>query len=196
VIEQWVPGGPSLCELRDQAFEQLRVDAGAAIRAGRSTVDVDAVDLIGLYATMEAYRGMEPGAPRRRSATEDEDDDWPAPTEWKRGPFTLRRSNAGYGWDLVVGRRVQFRSRKATTPMWPQLRKGADENCNRALTLVAWPLGSVDVWWEPQYRTDDDGPCETCRADSRTEGCCEWCGSRPCGCDILRPDRNRQAPES
>ena len=117
-------------------------------------------------------------------------DDWLEPTEWKRGPFTLRRSNAGYGWDLVFGHRVQLRSRQAATPMWPRFIKGADENCNRAVTLVLWPFGSVDVWWEPMLRSDGDGPCDVCRAEFRAEGCCEWCGSRPCGCDILRPERS------
>lgn len=68
--------------------------------------------------------------------------------------------------------------------MWPRVSFGADENCNRAITFVLWPLGHLNIWWEPKWRTSADGPCEKCRAEARAEGCCEWCGSRPCNCTI------------
>jgi hypothetical protein len=122
-------------------------------------------------------------------------DDWPEPTKYTFGPVTAYRSNAGYGTELNLGRRVQLRSRRGTSRMWPHINvKGADENCNRAFVLVLWPLGTLTVWWEPTFRTDADGPCETCRAGFRADGVCEWCGSRPCGCDVLRPD-HRACPD-
>lgn len=102
--------------------------------------------------------------------------------------FGLTHSQYGYGWWFDFGKRVRWHSRKATSRMWPSLHKGADENCNRAVTLVLWPLGHLDVWWEPHWRTDLDGPCETCRAEFRAEGCCDWCGSRPCHCRTQRGD--------
>lgn len=92
---------------------------------------------------------------------------------------------------IFVGKRLRWRTTKETTPMVPKILRGTDENCNRALTLVLWPLGSLDFWWEPRWRTDEDGPCEVCRADARADGCCEWCGGRPCNCDIVYPNRVR-----
>lgn len=82
------------------------------------------------------------------------------------GPFRLEVSQSGYGWNLKVGRRLRWNSRKATTPMLPCLRRGADENCNRAISLVAWPLGSLDFWWEIPWRTDPDGLCVQCREEA------------------------------
>lgn len=95
----------------------------------------------------------------------------------------VTRSQYGYGWRLDLGKRVRWSSRKATTPMWPRLIRGADENCNRAISLILWPFGHLDVWWEPRWRTYTDGPCENCRAQNRADGVCEWCGSRPCCCE-------------
>jgi hypothetical protein len=88
-------------------------------------------------------------------------DDWPEPTIRRWRWIALYSSNAGYGHDLHLGRRLALRSRRATMRMWPRLIHGADENCNRAVTLVLWPLGSIDVWWEPKWRAE--GMCESCK---------------------------------
>ena len=86
--------------------------------------------------------------------------DWPPAIERTWGPFTYGVSGAGFGRWLRVGRRVSFNSPGATTRMWPRLVFGADENCNRAVTLVVWPLGHVDIWWEPRWWTV---PCADCQ---------------------------------
>jgi hypothetical protein len=99
------------------------------------------------------------------------------------------RSTEGYGWSITFGKRVRWCSRKALTPMWPRIYRGGDENCNRAISLHLWPIGGLDVWWEPKWRTDADGPCATCRAESIAEGLCEWCGCRPCMCETYYPQR-------
>jgi hypothetical protein len=78
-------------------------------------------------------------------------------------PVKFRRSQHGYGWWIEFGKRACWASRKSTTRMWPRIQRGADENCNRSITVVLWPLGHLDVWWEPNWRTDADGPCDTCR---------------------------------
>jgi hypothetical protein len=78
----------------------------------------------------------------------------------------LHKSNNGYGWNVTLyirGRhRARWHSRKATTRMWPRVRYGGDENCNRATTLILWPLGHLDVWWEPNWREEGLGLCDTC----------------------------------
>jgi len=95
------------------------------------------------------------------------------------------RSENGYGWWLDIGSRIRWHSRKATSRMWPRIRRGGDENCNPTITLVLWPLGHLDVWWKPgRLRTLRDGPCIDCRTLASAEGCCEWCGSRPCCCEV------------
>jgi hypothetical protein len=76
----------------------------------------------------------------------------------------LVRSKAGFGWRIDIGKRVSWSSTRATTQMWPRVRFGGDENCNRSITFVLWPLGHLDVWWEPRWRTDTDGMCDKCRA--------------------------------
>lgn len=80
----------------------------------------------------------------------------------------FERSDHGYGWGvtlLVRGKhRARWASRKATTRMWPRISRDSDENCNRASTLVLWPLGHLDVWWEPNWRPEDAGVCDECRA--------------------------------
>lgn len=97
------------------------------------------------------------------TASDDEEiPGWPAPTRYGWGPCTVWRSNAGYGWELNVGRRFQVASRRATSRMWPRFMRGTDENCNRAVTLVAWPVGQATVWWEPSWR---DTLCEKCLAE-------------------------------
>jgi len=75
----------------------------------------------------------------------------------------FERSDHGYGWWLHLGKRVCWSSRKATTRMWPRVMRGADENCNRSVTVVLWPLGHLDVWWEPTWRTA--GRCDDCVAE-------------------------------
>ena len=73
-----------------------------------------------------------------------------------------------YGWTLTLTvrgkHRVRWNSTRGTTRMWPRVRWGGDENCNRAVSLILWPLGHLDVWWEPNWRTDTDGMCEECQA--------------------------------
>lgn len=77
------------------------------------------------------------------------------------------RSPNGYGWSatLLVGgkHRARWNSTKGTTRMWPQVIRGTDENCNRSVTIVLWPIGHLDIWWEPNWRTDADGPCDECK---------------------------------
>lgn len=103
-------------------------------------------------------------------------EDWPMPVVYTAGPFRLERSRAGYGWNVKVGKRVRWCSTRATTPMWPGLHRGGDEHCNRAVTLMLWPLGHLDVWWEPHWHTGP-GFCETCTEKCRREGfdsrCCD-----------------------
>ena len=88
---------------------------------------------------------------------------------WRVAPVsaipTFERSAYGYGWWLHFGKRVSWSSRKATTRMWPRVMLGADENCNRSISVVLWPLGHLDVWWEPKWRTDEDGLCAACVAE-------------------------------
>ncbi len=91
--------------------------------------------------------------------------DGPDPVQYRFGPVKLQISRRGYGWTIHLGKRVGWSSRRATTPMWPRLVCGADENCNRAVTAVVWPLGSLDVWWEPTWRT------EPCGCDERSDPC-------------------------
>ena len=71
-----------------------------------------------------------------------------------------------YGWKatlLVRGKhRAMWSSTRGTTRMWPHISRGADENCNRAVTFHCWPIGHLDVWWEPNWRTDEDGECDDC----------------------------------
>lgn len=98
-------------------------------------------------------------------------------------PIKFTRSDAGYGWWVDFGKRVRWNSRKATTRMWPRIILGADECCNRAITFHFWPIGHLDIWWEPHWRTFADGPCVDCRLQNIAENCCEWCGSRPCCCE-------------
>ena len=73
-----------------------------------------------------------------------------------------------YGWHVTLywrgQHRVRWHSYKNTTRMWPHISRGADENCNRSVTVLLWPIGHLDVWWEPHFRWDEDGPCDHCRA--------------------------------
>lgn len=84
-----------------------------------------------------------------------------------RNPDLLEAGD-DYGWGvtlLIRGRhRARWNSTRATTSGWPTISRGADENCNRAVTLTLWPLGSLDVWWETRWRTDADGMCDDCLA--------------------------------
>jgi hypothetical protein len=71
-----------------------------------------------------------------------------------------------FGWHftlLVRGKhRARWSTTRGTTRMWPRLVRGADENCNRSVSVILWPLGHLDVWWETRWRTDQDGECDTC----------------------------------
>jgi hypothetical protein len=109
-------------------------------------------------------------------------DDWPDPTHYRFGPVDVYRSNAGYGWEIVVAHRVQFLTRNAVTRMPPHAFHGSDENCNRTLALFAWPLGGVVVWYHPTQRTE---PCLDCQREAIREGMCPLCQSRPCMCAEL-----------
>jgi len=101
-------------------------------------------------------------------------DDWlevdldrPPPT--KRGPDVI-----DYGWNVTLYWRGQHRARwhstKNTSRMWPGVSQGADEDCNRAVTFMLWPLGHLDIWWEPKWREAGSGMCETCKQEFRDEG--------------------------
>jgi hypothetical protein len=103
----------------------------------------------------------------------------PAPAPVRVGPVVYQRSPGGYGWSVTVGKRLRWNSRKATSRMLPRISLGADEHCNRAVSVILWPVGHLDVWWEPVWRTRT---CDPCRAEHRAAGLCEDCGSRPCGC--------------
>lgn len=83
----------------------------------------------------------------------------------------FERSQHGYGWNITLvvrgKHRVRWNSRKATTRMWPRFINGSDEDCNRATSLVIWPLGHLDVWWEPRWRAAGSGLCDKCIAELR-----------------------------
>lgn len=110
-------------------------------------------------------------------------DDGRLPIPTRVGPFQLERSQRGYGWSVGVGKRVRWNSTRATTRMLPRLRRGGDEHCNRAVTVMLWPIGSLDVWWEPRWRTGP-GFCPTCTEEYRREG------SDPKCCDEHYPESN------
>lgn len=80
--------------------------------------------------------------------------------EHRAGPLLLRVSNDGFGWEVFLGKRISWSSTGATTRMWPRIVSGADEVCNRAVTVVLWPVGHLSVWWEPRWRTEQ---CDDCR---------------------------------
>jgi len=102
---------------------------------------------------------------------------WPAPVVRKWGPVTFTRSRAGFGWHVRV-KRVQWNSTAAVTAGWPRVVRGADEHCNRSVTLCLWPLGALDVWWDPRWRTGP-GYCESCTAEHVAEwGWVSACCSR------------------
>ena len=79
------------------------------------------------------------------------------------------RSPHGYGWSVTLvwrgQHRVRWCSRRATTPMRPRIIWGGDEDCNRAVTLVLWPLGSLDIWYEHPYRPAGTGMCDDCNRE-------------------------------
>jgi len=79
-----------------------------------------------------------------------------------------------YGWHATLyvrsRHRVRWCSTGNTTRMWPGVSRGADENCNRAITVTLWPLGHLNIWWEPNWRTDDDGMCDECGAELAAYG--------------------------
>jgi hypothetical protein len=77
-IDTWHAGGPSLVELRDRAFDEMKAAAVAAIREGRETVEVNARDLIALRTTAEAYEEMEAeaGRPSRKRHDHSSTDPW------------------------------------------------------------------------------------------------------------------------
>lgn len=74
-----------------------------------------------------------------------------------------------YGWHVTLfvrGRhRACWHSTRNTTPMWPHVWAGADENCNRSWSVMLWPLGHLDVWWETHWREDGAGMCDDCKAE-------------------------------
>jgi hypothetical protein len=78
--------------------------------------------------------------------------------------ISFYRSEAGYGWSLFLGKRIRWNSTGATSRLWPRISRGGDEDCNRAITIVLWPLGSLDVWWEPHWRPEGSGMCDECLA--------------------------------
>jgi hypothetical protein len=71
-----------------------------------------------------------------------------------------------YGWHVTIyirgKHRARWHSTKNTTRKWPGFSRGGDENCNRSVTVMLWPLGHLDVWWEPNWRTNEDGMCDDC----------------------------------
>lgn len=79
-----------------------------------------------------------------------------------------------YGWYITLyvngKHRVRWNSRRATSKMWPRITKGGDEDCNRAITFVLWPLGHLDIWWEPKWRPIGAGLCDKCKKWIREEG--------------------------
>lgn len=96
-------------------------------------------------------------------------DDWLAPTQYRLGPITAWRSNNGYGWGVNIARRVALHSPRATTRMCPSIHRGADEDCNPAVTLVLWPLGHVDVFYRLRQRPPGSGMCNDCLAEFAEE---------------------------
>lgn len=98
----------------------------------------------------------------------------------------FERSGEGYGWSVTLGvrgrHRVRWNSTKATTPMSPRVRRGADEHCNRSLSFILWPLGHLDWWWEPARSWRTVGACPVCIEAFIDWGLCPVCGSKPCDC--------------
>lgn len=74
-----------------------------------------------------------------------------------------------FGWRIMLTIRGKHRARwsstRGTTRSWPGFSRGGDENCNRAVTLMLWPIGHLDIWWETHWRTDEDGMCDDCRSE-------------------------------
>lgn len=112
-----------------------------------------------------------PGCPVRYGTGIDcFDPDLLCATARRRGTrLSLHRSQHGYGWSVTLyvrdKHRIRWNSRKATTPMLWRFIRGGDEDCNRAITLTLWPLGMLDVWWEPKWRPVGSGPCDACRSE-------------------------------
>lgn len=90
----------------------------------------------------------------------------PIAFEYDRRRASEDGSSEDYGWNVTIlfwgQHRIRWNSTRSTTKMWPRINTGADENCNRAITFVMWPLGHLDIWWEPKFRTDEDGICDEC----------------------------------
>lgn len=88
-----------------------------------------------------------------------------------RNGFRFERYVYGYGWNVLLflngKHRARWSSTKATTRMWPHLYRGADENCNRSITVHLWPMGSLDIWWETAWRPEGSGPCNDCLLQTR-----------------------------
>jgi hypothetical protein len=97
------------------------------------------------------------------------------------------RSVAGYGWTVTLyvkdRQRIRYHSPRATSIMWPGIHRGADEHCNRSLTFMFWPLGHIDVWWEPASTWRTVGMCDECTEIMYDLGVCTNCGAKPCCCD-------------
>lgn len=94
--------------------------------------------------------------------------------------FELKRSEGGYGWWLWLFRRIRYTSPAGRTPMRPHIKRSHDEKCNPVLDIHLWPLGGLDIWWHPGWRTEI---CDACKAEYDEEGVCYECGSRPCYCN-------------
>lgn len=73
-----------------------------------------------------------------------------------------------YGWSVMLyvngKHRACWHSTRGTTRMWPRVTRGGDENCNRAVTFILWPLGHLDIWWEPNWRPEGSGLCDECQS--------------------------------
>lgn len=117
-----------------------------------------------------------------------------------------------YGWWVMLYVRGKHRARwastRGTTRMWPRITRGGDEDCNRAVTLMLWPLGHLDVWWETLWRPAGSGLCDPCRAEIEamdfprryppfTISACEVTHSGPpCDgpCDVSSPPASEVQP--
>ena len=84
-MDAWTPGGPSLIELRDQMFDEMRHIAQCGVLAGDQKVEVDPRALLGLIATLKTHEEMEAEGPSRRRP-ERKRHDHTTTDPWSHGP--------------------------------------------------------------------------------------------------------------
>lgn len=77
---------------------------------------------------------------------------------------------------------VRINHPRDLTPMWPFIRKSADEYCNPVLAIHLWPIGGADIWYKGMKRTEI---CDECKKEYDEQGICYRCHAHPCSCDLV-----------